>query len=273
MGYIRNLIGAGLTAIAMYGCGRSNPVQPVSSLPSSKYETLDSRLQETFHFNNSFEAFLAKPTTNQARSFQDVSLKPNVRDLYTATKIAAQESRILGIEDLGYEIGRFSVSINAPGYEPRETKVLADIRSTAVAIDDELVPVDAQVRTLYDEAARTTQTGGTSRWKNPPVIYISKSSELIRGAKVTDDLIKQITDLVPSAVISQFGAYAQNADIRIVDDAPWQKLDPNQPGKWPARPPEETIIVQYNNFIPGVGEAGLFDNDNDGYTQGGGSFF
>ena len=268
---LRSYIGASLTALTMYGCSGKSPVQPITNLPSTNYNNLESKVQLTDeNMTPEFRAFLSKPSTNQVRSYQDMTVgKSNIKDMFSLAKIPSTTGRVTGVEQLPYDLARFSVIFEAPGYQTRETKLIGDKNASAIDGDFEMVPVDPQVRTLYDEAARTTQTGGTMRWKNPPIIYISRSAELTKGAKVTDELMKQITDLVPSAFISQFGVYAQNADIRVVDDAPWVKLNPNQSGKWPARPPVGSIVIQYNNTIPGLGGASLWDDDKDGYMDKG----
>ena len=189
----------------------------------------------------------------------DVKLKKAANFQYNA--------QILGVEDMGNNIGRFHVSIASNGLETRDTWVLADLNSPAVLVYDELMQADSQVRTLYDEAVRSR--GYTRRWLQPPVIYVSKSTELTKGAKVTDPMLNEVLDVLKQDLPSQFGYYAEQADIRVVDEVPFIKNDPNQPGKWPAHPPEDSIVIQFNNMIPGLGSAGLSDYDKNGYIDNG----
>ena len=189
----------------------------------------------------------------------DVKLKKAANFQYNA--------QILGVEDMGNNIGRFHVSIASTGLETRDTWVLADLNSPAVLVYDELMQADPQVRTLYDEAVRSR--GYTRRWLQPPVIYVSKSTELTKGAKVTDPMLNEVLDVLKQDLPSQFGYYAEQADIRVVDEVPFIKNDPNQPGKWPAHPPEDSIVIQFNNMIPGLGSAGLSDYDKNGYIDNG----
>jgi len=189
----------------------------------------------------------------------DVKLKKAANFQYNA--------QILGVEDMGNNIGRFHVSIASNGLETRDTWVLADLNSPAVLVYDELMQADSQVRTLYDEAVRSR--GYTRRWLQPPVIYVSKSTELTKGAKVTDTMLNEVLDVLKQDLPSQFGYYAEQADIRVVDEVPFIKNDPNQPGKWPAHPPEDSIVIQFNNMIPGLGSAGLSDYDKNGYIDNG----
>src|SRR3989344_5313200 len=102
MSYIRNSIGAGLTALALgLGCGKAkSPMQPLPLIVPSQYETLDKRLQES-SLNPEYKAFLQKPSPSQARRPQDIQVNPNITDIYTATKIATPDSRILGVKDIG----------------------------------------------------------------------------------------------------------------------------------------------------------------------------
>src|SRR3989344_4222287 len=191
----------------------------------------------------------------------DVKLKKSANPQYNA--------QILEVEDMGNNIGRFHVSIASTGLETRDTWVLADLNSPAVLVYDELMQVDSQVKTLFQEAARRGPTGWTTRWEKPPVIYVSKSTELTRGAKVTDTMLNEVLDVIKQDLPSQFGYYAEQADIRVVDEAPWVKNNPNQAGKWPAHPPQGSIIIQYSNYIPGIGEAGLSDYEKNGYIDEG----
>ena len=91
-------------------------------------------------------------------------------------------------------------------------------------------------------------------------------SPTIQETEISEESVQEDTD--ENEIPSQFGYYAKNADIRIVNDAPWEKNDPNQPDKWPAHPPEGSIIIQFNNYIPGLGSSGISaDYNKDGYAE------
>src|SRR3989344_5688078 len=279
-------ISSGIVALSSYlGCGKA-PNQPIEYNHSSSYSTLDSRINQdprlanlkpnetlplSFFYNPDTDItsrmYAEKPALQEGKP-----LTTNLAEIpvVVRSKIAAPiQGSIIEALDIGYDIARYHVLVTAPGREPRETWVHADIKAPVVLFYDELQPQDSQVRTLYDEAARSvSEVGGTIRWKHPPVIYLAKTTELTRGAKITDAMVNEVLEVLKHDLPSQFGFYAKNADIRIVNDAPWEKNDPNHPDKWPAHPPEGSIIIQFNNYIPGLGESGISaDYNKDGYAE------
>src|SRR3989344_506747 len=286
------LLGAGLIA-GYLGCGKA-PNQPVGYNSGSSYSTLDSRINHDPRLAN-LKPNLAnlKPNETLPLSFfynpdTDITSrmyaeKPALQEgkplttnlaeipVIVRPKIAPPiQGSIIEALDIGYDIARYHVLVTAPGREPRETWVHADTKAPVVLFYDELMQADSQVRTLYDEAARSvSEVGGTIRWKYPPIIYLSKSTELTKGAKVTDAMLNEVLDVLKQDLPSQFGYYAEQADIQVVDEVPFIKNDPNQPGKWPAHPPEDSIVIQFNNMIPGLGSAGLSDYDKNGYIDNG----
>ena len=266
MSYIRNSIGAGLTALALgIGCGKAkSPIQPLSLIIPSQYETLDTRLQES-NLTPEYKAFLQKPSLSQARRPQDIPVNPSITDIYTATKIATPESKILGVEDIGYDLGRFEVIIRSPGYLDRQTKVIADIKSQVIDVDADQVPVDPLVQTLFKEAAQTTR-----RWKQPPTIYVSRDEEFMKYADVhvTDEHIQRVLKFIKK-LESSFGYYARDAKVIVVDKSPWEPVNPNQTTKYPVKAPKGSIIVEYDNTIPGTGAANFSDRDKDGFIDDG----
>ena len=111
---LRNYIGAGLTALTLgYGCAsKSNPVSPVN-LPHPSYSTsaLENKLQLTEEsMTPEFRAFLSKPSLNQVRSYQDMTVgKSNIKDMFSLAKIPSTTGRVTGVEQLPYDLARFSV--------------------------------------------------------------------------------------------------------------------------------------------------------------------
>src|SRR3989344_361630 len=277
-------ISSGIVALSSYlGCGKA-PNQPIEYNHSSSYSTLDSRINHDPRLANLKPdetlplSFFYNPETDiTSRMYAEKPVLQEGKPLTTnlaevpivvRPKIAPPiQASIIEALDVGYDIARYHVLVTAPGREPRETWVHADTKAPVVLFYDELMQADSQVRTLYDEAARSLKAG-TIRWKYPPIIYLSKSTELTKGAKVTDAMLNEVLDVLKQDLPSQFGYYAEQADIQVVDEVPFIKNDPNQPGKWPAHPPEDSIVIQFNNYIPGIGSSGISaDYNKDGYAE------
>jgi hypothetical protein len=201
---------------------------------------------------------------NKPVTLEDISksAKTIVTDFSTKQPLQAKTS-YFNVRDIGNGIVRYNVSAQADGYLTRETVGYAD-KGSPINLDLELIPDHEKLVALMNDCARKTYENGgidgSLRWNEKPKIYISTNTEFLKNGKLTDELLNHTQKVMEEKLPLWSNGFAKNLEIEIGGSVP-VKPGPHYEFQ------DGYIIISFDNTIPGVGQAAVWDDTKDRWIE------